>query len=371
MRPVDGVLLFLAAVVVLGVASQARVECFEARGQGEEEALKRTNSTTLVWSVFQDVLRRPPGKFELDLYVRRVEDKGLTRFALENILLNSEEYRRDVKTQSDEPQAELRRVNSEQYIIAHIVAIFADEREGRPVPQIVMPLKDVYEVLGPQDDDAFRAFLRSERYTDWERDVLMRAEDSYKSETTIDVYRLWYGELPPVVGASPPPIGFGGDDGLADRNAYASSGRGNGIAFERPSLWDGNARSCGFAQCAPSCADAGGDQRRVGDGDSTNAGAAVDRIAAEKPLRLYFDEQTDSVADPSLRWKLPSPPPPVCRTLRDPIPVQNYVVVAGALQGTPLKDVYHNDITQYELKQFIEIPRDEVRYTEEKEAHVA
>ena len=233
-----------------------------------------------------------------------------------------------------------------------------------------MPLKDVYEVLGPQDDDAFRAFLRSERYTDWERDVLMRAEDSYKSETTIDVYRLWYGELPPVVGAPPPmPIGIGGDDGLADRNAYASSG---GIVFDRPSIWDGNARSGGFAQCAPSCPDScdGGNQRRIGDGDSTNAGAAVDRIAAEKPLRLYFDEQKDSVMDASLRWKLPAPPPPVCRTLRDPAPVQNYVVVSGALQGTPLKDVYHNDITQYELKQFIEIPRNELRYVDKTETHI-
>lgn len=363
MRPVDGVLLFLAATVVLGVAAQARVECFQARGDGEEDAKGRNQSVTLVWSVFQDVLKRPPSKFELDMYVRRVEDKGLTRFALENILLNSEEYRRDVKTQTDEPMAELRRVNSETYVIAHIVAVFESERGGRPVPQIIMPLKDVYEFLGPQDDDAFRAFLRSPRYTDWERDVLMRAEDSYKSETTVDVYRLWYGELPPVVGASPPPLplGIGGDDGLGLRG---------GISFDRPSIWDADARSCGFSQCAPSCDGGDGPNRRADARDSTNAGDAVDKIASEKPLRLYFDPEKDSVADPSLRWRQPRRDPPVCHTLRDPIPVANYTVVAGALQGTPLKDVYHNDITQYELKQYIEIPRDEVRYVDEKTAHV-
>ena len=87
----------------------------------------------------------------------------------------------------------------------------------------------------------------------------------------------------------------------------------------------------------------------------------VSAIAAEKPLRLYFDPEKDLVLDPSLRWKLPDRKPPVCTTLREPIPTQAYTVVAGELAGTPLKDATHNDIVQYELKQFVEIPRNEVR----------
>ena len=389
MRPVDGVCLFLALVAVLGVASSARVECFKAREANEDDALRRNKTTSMVWTTFEDVLKRPPSRYELDIYVRKAEDKGLTKFALENILLNSEEYRRDTKVASDSPAAEMRRVNSEQYVIAHIVAIFEDVRGERPVPQIILPLKDVYEVLGPQDDELFRAFLESPRYADWQNDALMRLQDNYKTETTIDVYRLWYGELPPVTGAPPPrhaPPGFHGD-GEGDEDApFMPRGRDrrrHEILFDRPDTWDGRGRGqCGQAPraCDPDeeCrAKAGAGRGDDGDGH----GAVVDAIAAsEKPLRLYFDPERDSVVDPSLRWKLPDHKPPVCRTLRgardggdgshDKEPAA-YMVVSGDLAGTALKDVYHNDVPQYELREYIEIPRDEVRFLNtEGEAHV-
>ena len=122
----------------------------------------------------------------------------------------------------------------------------------------------------------------------------------------------------------------------------------------------------------------------AGSGDDGDGhGAVVDAIAAsEKPLRLYFDPERDSVVDPSLRWKLPDHKPPVCRTLRgarddgdgkgkDREPAA-YMVISGDLAGTALKDVYHNDVPQYELKEYIEIPRDEVRFLNtEGEAHVS
>ena len=392
MRPLDGVCVFLAAVVVLGVASHARVECFQAQEAVEEDALARNRTTTMVWTTFEDVLKRPPSRFELDIYVRKAEDKGLTKFALDNILLNSEEYRRDTKVASDSPAAEMRRVNSEQYVIAHIVAMFEDVRGERPVPQIVLPLKDVYTVLGPQDDALFRAFLESPRYPDWQNDALMRLQDNYKSETTIDVYRLWYGELPPVTGAPAPrhrPPGSGlenGDDGDGNEDApFMPRGgrRGNSrheLLFDRPNTWDNQARGQGRGQCDPEPHDgrltAGCAPQRVDEGDA-GACKVVDAIAnSEKPLRLYFDPELDSVIDPSLRWRLPDHKPPVCRTLRED---KNgggskepaaYTVVANDLAGTALKDVYHNDITQYELREYIEVPRDQVRFTDEPETHI-
>lgn len=394
MHPVDGVCLFLAAVVVLGIASRARVECFQAQNATEDDALRRNKTTSLVWSTFEDVLKRPPSRYELDIYVRKVEDKGLTKFALENILLNSEEYRRDTKVQSDSPASEMRRVNSEAYVIAHIAAMFEDVRGERPVPQIVLPLKDVYTVLGPQDDEMFRAFLASPRYPDWQNDALMRLQDNYKTETTIDVYRLWFGELPPVTGAPaprhrPPGHDWKNDEG-EEEAPFMPKGTKRGdkrheFLFDRPDTWDGHARGQGRGrgdQCDPkphdSCDGRGhGQQRRVGEGDA-GAGDVVDAIAnSEKPLRLYFDPERDSVIDPSLRWKLPDHKPPVCRTLREDKHGGNgngepaaYMVVSNDLAGTALKDVYHNDISHYELREYIEVPRNQVRFTDEEEAHV-
>jgi len=368
MRPLDGVLLFLAAVVVLAVGVDVRKECFEAQQETQDAERKRTDATRLVVATFTDVLHRPPNRYELDSFVRRVDDKGLSRFALENILLNSEEYRREVKTQSDDVAAELRRVNSEQYVVSHISDLYEQVRGGAPPPRIVLPLKDVYQELGPQDDSRFSTFLADKAYPDWENDVLLRMQDNYDTPTTLDIYKTWFGGGGSA-GARPQ---VGVDERVADSATYDRLTRDEArvpkdVAFDRPSTWDADARSTGFDQCQPNeeGAHAPSSLRSVDDADAS-VGPVVSAIAADKPLRLYFDPEKDLVLDPSLRWKLPDRQPPVCTTLRDPLPTQAYTVVAGELTGTPLKDVMHNDIVQYELRQYVEIPRDEVRLVDSK-----
>ena len=357
MRPLDGVLLFLAAVVVFAVGVDVRVECFQAQGAVQDAEQQRTEATTLVIATFKDVLRRPPNRYEMDTFVRRVDDKGLSRFALENILLNTEEYRREVKAQSDDPASELRRVNSEQYVISHISSMYEGERGNRPPPRVLLPLKDVYQELGAQDDARFRAFLVDAAYPDWENDVLMRMQDNYDTKTTMDVYRTWFSA---DAASERRRVKQSNEENTETRSHVAPKHEARvkrELAFDRPSTWDADARRSGFDECEP----AGRSHLRGVDDEDPSVEPVVQAIAAEKPLRLYFDPEKDLVLDPSLRWRLPDRKAPVCTTLREPMPTQSYTVVAGELAGTPLKDVLHNDIMQYELKQFIEIPRDEVR----------
>ena len=363
MRLVDGVALFLTAVVVLMLLHDVKVECFNDLSKDAEA---RTKTTQMVLGVFMDVMRRPPSPAELDAYVKRVTLKGLTQFQLETILLNSDEYLRDVKNQSDDPQAELRRVVSEQYVLTHVVDMFQDVKGKQPVPQVIMPLKDMYQLLGPQDDERFRAFLGSKFYPDWENDVLMRqSDDSYNTKTTLDVFNLWYrGDNLSTRG--------GQDDATTLAHAAASTEFGTFHHRRHGDDDDDEERSDRHRRRPEPCAVGVSKPRDLAERDP-DVGAQIAGIQEQnKTFRLYFNPQTDLVLDPSLRWKAPEAPPPVCTTLGQPQDAQPYVVVNGELVGTPLLDAAHTDVgsilPKFEYRQYVEIPEDQVKIVKHEDA---
>lgn len=369
MRPVEGALLFAAMAVVLALAHNVRVECFESIEAKDAEVMAQTKATQLVFAAYMDVMKRPPSPEELDANSRRVRDKGLTRFDLENILLNSEEYLRDVKNQSDDPNSELRRVTSEQFVIAHLVNLFEIERGERPVPKIILPLKDVYQLLGPQDDARFREFLSSEFYPEWENDVLMRQRDSYKTSTTLDVFDLWYrgnsSRLVPSGGnrqadADPTLLAHSSRSTVFDGRDFAGGYGDGGTSFGRPDVMG---RGCGRSVARGEVWGAGGGCLRAVEERDGDVGPVIDAVEQKtKPFRLYFNPEKDLVLDPAMKWRLPDERPPVCSTLGAPTLAQPYMVVDKQLIGTPLRDAATNDIMpKFEFRQYVEIPEDQVR----------
>lgn len=365
MRLVEGLLLFLAMVVVLVLLYGVRVECFQSIGDMDAAVLEQTQATQLVHAAYMDVLKRPPSPEELDDNTRRVVDKGLTRFALENILLNSEEYQREVKNQSDDPHSELRRVTSQQFIIAHIVNLFELVRDEKPVPQIILPLKDVYQLLGPQDDARFREFLSSPFYADWENDVLMRQQDSYKTSTTMEVFDLWYRgnstRQAPDGDADPTRLSRGTRATALDGGGDFMGG--GGTSFGRPSVFESGDRG-GRWRDDPTGAGQAPELRSVDQGDTDSAPIIEAVQTSAKPFRLYFNPDQDKTVRDRRGALLERPP--VCSSLGAPMLAQPYMVVDKQLIGTPIGEAVRNDpmLPKFEYRQYVEIPADQVKVVE-------
>jgi uncharacterized membrane protein len=169
------VFVWLLAVVVVVILGYIIIQSiyplrWNAAGSLEGFAVAKTLEDEIT-DVYLEILMRQPTGTELVDHVRRIQRGTMTLEGLRERLIESDEYERMMKTQSNQLAPELDRMLSDRAIIEKLSRIYREER-GKAIPEkMIQPLKDIYIELD-YNEFAFRAFLREAGYEDFENDVM-------------------------------------------------------------------------------------------------------------------------------------------------------------------------------------------------------
>ena len=87
------------------------------------------------------------------------------------ILLNSAEYRRNIKLQSNDVSADMEYSIAKEDMMSYIKRLYFNELGIEPQKGMMLPLKDIYTYL-QNNEFLFRAFLIDGKYTLFEKEVL-------------------------------------------------------------------------------------------------------------------------------------------------------------------------------------------------------
>lgn len=132
---------------------------------------QQNNNEYVVISMFKELLDRNPTPSEVEKYANQLAtnetDVGLLRVNL----LNSVEYRRNVKLQTNDVSADMEYSLAKEDLISYVTKLFFNEKGKEPARGIILPLRDIYIYL-QNNEYLFRAFLIHENYSKFEKDVL-------------------------------------------------------------------------------------------------------------------------------------------------------------------------------------------------------
>jgi hypothetical protein len=278
-----------------------------------------------ITDIYLEILMRQPTGTELIDHVRRIQRGTMTLEGLRERLIESDEYERMMKTQSNQLAPELDRMLSDRSIVEKLSRIYREER-GKAIPEkMIQPLKDIYIELD-YNEFAFRAFLRDSAYEDFEADVLRML-----TPTRADVLALFEKRF----------------------NKEAIIAEGARLKKEYDALKANAGASSSGSGGSPVAANEAGDARCIGDldSDSKDMLSSIQQMCAnlfDKDLEaqcldknaksIILTHHGDMVLRPEYEWSVPQQRPPVCTTLGQKPLIQPVMVNSSLLLGTPLED---------------------------------
>lgn len=138
-------------------------------------------TTTEIINVYENVLQRQPSAKEL---TETLAKKWSTE-DIEGRLMDSDEYQRIIKVQSNSLTPELDMIIHEKKQLAYLASVYFAERTANIPPALLMPLRDIYIYL-EYEEAAFRFLLQDAKYPDFEK----RLTDTFQlsKEKTIKMF---------------------------------------------------------------------------------------------------------------------------------------------------------------------------------------
>ena len=153
---------------------------------------EENNNDYIIITLFKSILDRSPSPSELLKYNAQMKDGDLDETMLKINLINSSEYRRKIKLQSNDVSADIEFKYAKEDLISYISRIFYDELEYEVPKLMVLPLKDIFIYL-QNNQYLFRAFLIHNNYPLFEKDVIsMKLLTKSKLGEIFDKYFLLY-----------------------------------------------------------------------------------------------------------------------------------------------------------------------------------
>lgn len=305
--------------------------------------------------IYNDVLHREPSASELIQNTRDLNGKKITLEGLRQRLMDSEEYIRLIKLQSNSLTPELPKVIADRSLIQLIRKIYQEER-NTPIPEeMILPLKDTYIWLN-YNEYAFRAFLRNKDYATFEEDAQRTAqldqeslvillEKSFEKETLttqgVTIAEEMKKEGKPV------------NENVVTSNSSGSSSTVHGTI------------SASGVSTARTLNDMDSDMTPMVDRIMLNAKSVFNKDEAAKMLTQRFHETQLPVqthygqmvlrADQS--WTVPQRPPPVCTTLGQKPMIMPMMNNSKLLLGTSLEDSVDTEVgsimPKFEYKEYV------------------
>jgi len=132
---------------------------------------EQVNHEYTVISLFKNILDRNPSKSEIEKYSRQLLNQEVDEQMLRIILINSVEYRRNSKLQSNDVHNDLEYSYARGDMISYINQLYFIEIDKEIPKSMILPLKDVFAYL-QNNEYLFRALLNNTNYNLFEKDVI-------------------------------------------------------------------------------------------------------------------------------------------------------------------------------------------------------
>jgi hypothetical protein len=347
--------LFYIAVmifVIYYIVRKLSIEHFDNASALSNSASASENSVQL----YLELLERQPTSSELNDATNQIESGTINIEGLRRKIIDSDEYQRNIKLQSNELNPELTKMLSDNELLNYISKIY-NEETGKIIPSTMeLPLRDVYIYLN-YNDYAFRAMLRDSKYITFEQDV-MTTENVNKPQL-IEIF-LKYFTVDELIKVGIEIFGANPSDKIpySINNVDTSTGSILGGANAKSSLFDKD-------KAAKSLGNAGGailnDHAHFSMTQTTVEVQQPDDITKTDDNKIRIPvHKHDMVLIPEFAWSVPQERPQVCTTLGQKQLVQPVFTNSSLLLGTPVGEAAETQVgsimPKFEYKEYITIP---------------
>lgn len=300
-----------------------------------------------IMDIYNQVLQRQPSAQEMLDASRNLTNGTWTESGLKQRLLDSDEYQRLIKLQSNQLAPELDKMVADRALIQRLRVLYAEERKIALPEDMVLPLKDVYVALD-YNEYAFRAFLRSKSYTYFESDT-KNGKDMDKKDLVTLIDKHMGGiekinEQGKVIAEQKAKEAQSGNTQNGSNAQGGASGSGNPY---------GNNAGGGVVGASTSdkvqrtVMDRDSDMTPMVDDIMNRSNKVFNKDEVAKMLETQYNETYnipvqqhygDMVLRPEMSWTVPQRPPPVCTTLGQKPLTQPVMTNSKLLLGTPLNE---------------------------------
>lgn len=296
-------------------------------------------------NLYMQILIRQPTSQELLTYTRKISSGKMTIDGLRQRLIDSEEYNRIIKLQSNDLTPELPKMISDKDMLSRIAQIYQEERGNQEPTILILPLRDAYIKLD-YNEYALRAMLRDQNYSSFEEEIQTTQElDSDQLNTIFAKY-------------------FKVDDlQTKGMQIYDESGQ-NAPEGAKPSdniprtIYDTDSDlSSTLSQINTQRQGVQMNDNYLYSVAQTEVTKDPTQISPSAPIRIPI-HKNDMVLIPELAWSVPNYRPPVCTSLGQSQLVQPVLENSHLLLGTPLKDAstatsIGSIMPQFEYKEYV------------------
>ena len=358
-----------AALVVSDRMNAAAYEPFAGSDPAAPATLEERIAET-----YRDALQRQPTSKELIADTRDLRAGTLTMRGLRQRLIDTEEYARNMKLQSNSLAPELDKALSDAELFKALKDTYKAVR-GKDMPvNMTLQYKDIYVYLD-YNEWTFRAFLASKKFADFEKEVL--AVSDMDRETLLALFAMTFDKKELIAagiaeseaaakraaagvagvagsGAGTVPAGASPSDKLArpadsqDPSIAATISRILEGTRDGALDKDAQARILDEIQKIQNNPNLTAEEKRqaiaaivaIANQDAV-VKATADSILAQSDGSDYADVPThegDLVLRPEFAWSVPQRRPPVCNMLGQKPSVQPLYTNSALLLGTPLHE---------------------------------
>jgi hypothetical protein len=329
--------------------------------------------------LYRQLLLRQPVSSELSIAMTKIRKGVLTLEGLRRQLIDTDEYSRMIKLQSNELNPELKKMISDQEIITYVANIYNEERKRIIPNKMELPLRDLYIYID-YNDYALRAMLRDSKYITFEQNLT--TTDNLTKPILINIFLKFFNvEYLIIAGVSifannrssndncssigSAPSGIGGMGGSMSGTMSGSIGdsSGNYKEMSTNSLFNKDLAAIkGLSNDQPSkVVPLGDDVPYSMTQTAVNLTMALNDITTDNKGRKRIPiHKHDMVLIPEFAWSVPQEFPQVCTTLGQKPLVQPVMNNSALLLGTPLDDANNTQVgsimPKFEYKEYITIP---------------
>lgn len=118
------------------------------------------------------ILQRDPTMDELKSVTKDIQQQNLNFYTLRLILVDSDEYQRMVKTQTNTVSPELLKMIAERDYLARIIKIYEEVFQKKIPSDLVLPYHDLYVHVFKNNDRLLRNMYLDDRYGTFETELL-------------------------------------------------------------------------------------------------------------------------------------------------------------------------------------------------------
>jgi hypothetical protein len=301
----------------------------------------RDDTDRIIVEIYNQVLQRQPSGKEILAARTQLENRDTTLEGLRKRLIDSDEYERLMKTQSNVLAPELTKMISDESVLTLIKQLYLTYRQSVVPKFMLLPLRDIYIYLN-YNRFKLSAALRHKNYSAFEKDL--KSESVLVKDYVLRRFLYFFKMADIDSDAKLLQEEYEREHGVQDfdgANPYASV---NHQDTDSTAMLNEIMKNMKENQARNLC------------GVDNGIGTGMD------PGRMYTSHKGDMVLRPEFEWAVPQPRPPVCTTLGQPAikvaPV--FSSSSGLLLGTPLGEAQNGTgvgsiMPPFEYKEYIDV----------------